>query len=152
LIESLLKKELDGLLIKEESFWRSNSRETLLKCKDLNTKFYHSTTLIRRRSNVVNFLKTNEGACLSDRVEIGGSFVSHFFSLFSSSRSPIDEDMLSLFALAITEDDNLFLCSIPPEAEVVQALSSLGFTKAPRPDGFTALFFKKYWSFVKKMS
>jgi hypothetical protein len=35
--------------------------------------------------------------------------VSHFSSMFSSSRPPIDEDMLNLFALAITEEDNLFL-------------------------------------------
>jgi hypothetical protein len=76
--------------------------------------------------------------------------VSYFSSLFSSTRPPIAEEMLSLFAPAITEEDNLFLCSIPPKIEVAQALSSLGSTKALGPDGFTALFFKKYWSFVKQ--
>ena len=68
--------------------------------------------------------------------------------MFSSFRPSIEEDMLSLFAPAITEEDNLFLCSIPSEVGVVQAFSNLGSTKAPRPDGFTTLFFKKYWSFV----
>ena len=38
--ESLLKKELDGLLIKEKYLWRSKSRETWLQCKDLNTRFF----------------------------------------------------------------------------------------------------------------
>jgi hypothetical protein len=57
--------------------------------------------------------------------------------------------MLSLFAHTVTEEDNLLLCSNPPKSEVVQALYSLGSTKAPGPDGFTALFFKKYWSVVK---
>jgi hypothetical protein len=33
---------------------------------------------------------------------------------------------------------------------VVQALSNLGSTEALGPDGFTALFFKKYWSIVKQ--
>ncbi|XP_059450878.1 uncharacterized protein LOC132181647 [Corylus avellana] len=147
--ESLLKKELDGLLIKEESLWRSKSRETWLQCKDLNTRFFHSSTLIRRRSNAVNFLKTNEGAWISDRAEIGGNFVSHFSNLFSSSVPPIEEDMLSLFDPVVSAEENSFLCALPPEEEVVQALSSLGSTKAPGPDGFTALFYKKYWSIVK---
>jgi hypothetical protein len=46
-------------------------------------------------------------------------------------------------------EDNLFLCALPLEVEVVQALSSLGSTKAPRPDGYTALFYKKFWPIVK---
>jgi hypothetical protein len=128
-MESSLKKDLDDLLIKEETLWRSKSRETWLKCKDLNTKYFHSSTLIRRRSNAVNFLKSNEGFWLSNRAEIGGSFVSHFSNLFSSTRPPIDDDMLSLFAPTVTEEDNLLLCSIPLESEVVQALFSLGSTK-----------------------
>jgi hypothetical protein len=57
--------------------------------------------------------------------------------------------MLSLFAYTVTKEDNLLLCSNPLKSEVVQALYSLGSTKAPGPDGFTALVFKKYWSVVK---
>ena len=86
---------------------------------------------------------------MSNIVEIRGSFVSHFSNLFSSTRPSIDDDMLSLFAPTVTEEDNLLLCSIPLESEVVQALYSLGSTKVPGPDGFTALFLKKYWSVVK---
>jgi hypothetical protein len=94
-------------------------------------------------------MKSNEGFWLSNRAEIGGSFVSHFSNLFSSTMPFIEADMLSLFGPTVTEEDNLLLCSIPSESEVVQALYSLGSTKAPGPDGFTALFFKKYWSVVK---
>jgi hypothetical protein len=41
------------------------------------------------------------------------------------------------------------MCSMPSEEEIVEALSSLGSTKAPGPDGFTTLFYKKYWSIIK---
>jgi hypothetical protein len=58
--------------------------------------------------------------------------------------------MLDLFAPVISADDLLHLCSIPLESEVFQALSSLGSSKAPGPDGFTALFYKKYWPHVSK--
>jgi hypothetical protein len=59
---SLLRKEHDDLLIKKESLWRTKSNDTELKCKELNTKFFHSSTMIMRRSNAVNFLKTSKGA------------------------------------------------------------------------------------------
>jgi hypothetical protein len=86
---------------------------------------------------------------VSDRIEIRENFVSHFSNLFSSSAPPIEEDMLNLFDLVISAEDNSFLCAIPTDVEVVQALSSLGSSKAYGSDGFTTLFFKKYWPVVK---
>jgi hypothetical protein len=150
LIESQLKKDLEDLLVKEEILWRSKSRETWLHCKDLNTRFFHTSTLIRRRSNAINFLEIDSGAWISDRAEIGNNFVSHFSRLFSTSHPPIDNELLDLFSPTISPEDNTLLCSIPSELEIVQALSSLGSTKAPEIDGFTGLFYKKYWPTVKK--
>ena len=69
--------------------------------------------------------------------------------MLSSSAPPIEDEALNLFAPVITAEDNLFLCAILLEEEVVQALSSLGSSKALGPDGFIALFYKKYWSVVK---
>jgi hypothetical protein len=120
-----------------------------LTCKDLNTKYFHTSTLIRRRANAINFLKSNAGDWFSSRADIGGIFSDHFQNLFSSSNPFIEEEMLDLFSPVISDDDNLSLCSIPTEQEVYQALASLGSSKALGPDGFTALFFKKYWYLVK---
>jgi hypothetical protein len=105
--------------------------------------------LIRRRANAINFLKLDSGIWVSSRADIGGSFTSHFTNLFTSSNTPIDIEMLDLFDPIISEEDNTFLCSIPSDEEIVEALSSLGSTKALGPDGFTALFYKKYWSIIK---
>jgi hypothetical protein len=137
-------------LLKEEILWKSKSRELWLSCSDLNTKFFHTSTIIKRRSNAVNFLKTDSGSWLSDRASIGATFVSHFTNLFSSTNPPIADEMLDLLSPVITEDDSLNLYSIPSKSEVFQALSSLGSSKAPGPDGFTAIFYKTYWSHVSK--
>jgi hypothetical protein len=144
--ESNLKITLDELLIQEETLWKSKSRENWLTCSDLNTKFFHTSTIIRRRTNAVNFLKTNAGGWISDRTEIGGNFV----DLFSSTSPQIDDELLEFFPPIISEVENQALISIPTEIEVFYVLSSLGSSKAPGPDGFSALFYKKYWSVVKR--
>jgi hypothetical protein len=81
-----MKVELNELLLQEDLLWKTKSRETWLTCKDLNTKFFHASTLIRRRRNSIDFLKTSSGAWISDRNSIGGCFTSHYNSLFSSSQ------------------------------------------------------------------
>jgi hypothetical protein len=97
----------------------------------------------------VNFLKTSTGGWLSDRAAIGGNFVDHFTNLFSSTSLPIDDELLNLFPSIISEEENLALVSIPTEEEVFKALSSIESSKAPGPNSFFALFYKKYWSVVK---
>jgi hypothetical protein len=92
----------------------------------------------------VNFLNLDSGDWVSSRAKIGGNFIAHFTKLFSSSNPFIENEMLDLFYPIITEEENETLCSSPFEEEILEATTSLGSTKAPRPDGFTALFYKKY--------
>jgi hypothetical protein len=149
-LEISLKVDLDNLLVKEESLWRSKSRESWLTCKDLNTKYFHLSTLIRRRSNAVNFLKLDSGVWVSSRTEIGDHFAAHFTNTFTSSNPSIEPELLNLFPPIISKEENALLSSIPTEEEILDALASLGSTKASGPDGFTALFFKKYWDIVRE--
>jgi hypothetical protein len=44
----------------------------------------------------------------------------------------------------------LYVSSPPAEDEILEALTSLSSTKASGPDGFTALFYKKYWHLIRK--
>jgi hypothetical protein len=147
--EISLKMDLDNLLIKKESLWRSKSRETWLTCKDLNTKYFHTSTLIKRRSNAINFLKLDSGVWVSSRDEIGGNFISHFSNLFTTTNPLTEVEKLDLFSLVVIEVENEGLCVIPAEVEILEALASMGSTKAPGPDGFTTLFYKKYWQQVR---
>jgi hypothetical protein len=98
----------------------------------------------------VNFLKLDLGIWVSSRDGIGGYFISHFSNLFTTSNPTIETEMLDLFSPVISVEENVLLCPIPDEAKVLEALTSLGSTKASGPDGFTTLFYKKYWHLIKK--
>jgi hypothetical protein len=106
--------------------------------------------LIRRRANAVNFLKLESGVWVSSREDIGGNFISHFANLFTSSNPPIEKEKLDLFSPVISDEENVTLSTPPTEGEILEALTSLGSTRALGPDGFTALFYKKYWHLIKK--
>jgi hypothetical protein len=69
--EQGLQRHIDDLRRHEEVLWRNKSREQWLTCKDLNTKFFHLSTLIKRRRNAIDFLKLPTGAWISDRQTIG---------------------------------------------------------------------------------
>jgi hypothetical protein len=104
-------------------------------------------TIIKKRSNAIDFLKLPSGGWSSERHEIGNYFTSHFQFVFNSSRPNLDEDLLSLFGNCISHEENATICEIPTEQEIFIALSEMGSTKAP---SFTALFYKKYWHIVKE--
>ncbi|XP_062165083.1 uncharacterized protein LOC133871673 [Alnus glutinosa] len=144
-----LQSLLDDYLLQEESLWKTKSRELWLTATDLNTRCFHTSTIIRRRRNSISLLQTPGGGWISDRTDIGLAFVAHFKKLFTSTNPVFSPDLLDLFNPVISELDNNLLCATPTEAEVFASLLSLGKEKAPGLDGFIALFYVKYWDCIK---
>jgi hypothetical protein len=134
---------MDNLFLQKESLWRNKSKETWLTCKDLNTRFFHTSTIIKRRRNAIDFLKLPSGSWSSKRQDIGNCFTTHFRNVFTSSVSIIDADLLFLFDNCITTEENDYLCIIPSKQEIFSVLYNIGSTKALGSNGFTALFYKK---------
>jgi hypothetical protein len=91
--EVSMQKSLDDLPIQEEYLWRNKSRKIWLTCQDLNMKFFHTSTIIKRRRNAIDFLKLPSGVWSFIRQDIGNRFTSHFKNIFSSSVPSIDEDL-----------------------------------------------------------
>lgn len=107
-----------------------------------------TSTLIRHKRNAIDRLFTPSG-WITDRNAIGRSFVSQFKSTYTSTNISPTLELLELIQCSILDDDNLFLCAIPTESEIFEALVSLGHLKAPGPDGFTVLFYTKYRDTIK---
>lgn len=72
-IEANINLELQQWLQREKMLWRQKSRTKFLAAANLNTKFFHLTTIIRKRINVIDFLKKQQGIWVSGREEIGNA-------------------------------------------------------------------------------
>lgn len=148
-LDSNLHVDLDECLKREESLWRQNSRIQWLGDGDRNTKFFHLSSVIRRRRNSIDSLKGANGQWLSNRSEIGNCFLDYFRDLFSSSNPTFPVDLEGLIPNCISADDNISLCAIPDDIEIRDVLFQMGSYKAPGPDGMSVLFYKHYWHIVK---
>ena len=62
----------------------------------------------------------------------------------------LDVDLDNLFTPIITDLENSSLYAILSPIEISLAISQLGLTKAPGPDGFIGLFYKTYWTIVNQ--
>lgn len=59
--EQTLMDKYNKILINEEIFWRQRSRITWIKEGDRNNKFFHATTLNRRRKNNISAIRDQNG-------------------------------------------------------------------------------------------
>lgn len=60
-LECDLLWELDEQMQREELLWRQKSQESWLVSSELNTKYYHVSTIICRCRNSISKLKSDSG-------------------------------------------------------------------------------------------
>ena len=146
--EAHLQADLNEWLLRNEILWKQKSREVWLKEGDKNSKFFHLSTIIRRRRNSIDAVKNDSGEWITDRREIQKHFVEKFKTLFNEEEEEFPKNLENLITPCITEKENMELCRIPIQSEIKQKLFQLQSLKALGPDGFPVLFYKKYWAIV----
>lgn len=83
-IELSKRRELLHLQKMEEDLCCQKSCSMWLTMRDLNTKFFHLSTIIRRRRNSIDSIKTVDGTWLHDRTAIG--MLLHLCEVFASGQ------------------------------------------------------------------
>lgn len=68
--EEDLLKEFEVVLEQEEMVWFQKSREKWIDLGDRNTKFFHTSTVIRRSRNKIAMLKNENELWVSDTTEL----------------------------------------------------------------------------------
>ena len=147
-LEACLKHELNEWMLRNEILWRQKSRETWLREANKNSKYFHLSIVIRRRRNSIDAIKSDTGGWITDKKSIREHFLLKFRKLFKEETVDFPENLDNLIPPSIMVDDNEDLCRIPSPLEIKKTLFDMPAQKAPGPDGFPILFYKRYWDVV----
>ncbi|XP_058775611.1 uncharacterized protein LOC131649884 [Vicia villosa] len=149
--ELTAQKNLEKLLIMEESFWKDNAKIKWHLEGDRNTSYFHKCAKIRQAKNTITHIRTNDGM-LHDPDAMAAHAVNYFTNLFCFAGDQINDFSMvdEVIPDLVNADMNRFLTSIPSEEEIKNAVFKLNKDGAPGPDGFGGIFYHTYWSIIKK--
>lgn len=81
--EADLLSEFDVILEQEEVLWFQKSRERWIALGDRNIKYYHTTTMVRRRKNKIEALKDDDGSWIMQSLELEKLATEYYRKLYS---------------------------------------------------------------------
>ena len=111
--EANLLLELEEWQAREDIKWKQKSRELWLKEGDHNSKFFHASTIIRRRKNNIAEIKLENGNYIYEKEDIEKYFEKHFQELYNSSNPNFPRDLENLISPCIEPEENEDLIRIP---------------------------------------
>ncbi|XP_010431321.2 PREDICTED: uncharacterized protein LOC104715626 [Camelina sativa] len=119
-----IKWELTLAFMEEENYWRSKSRESWLQAGDKNKVFFHGAG---SKGNIA---------------------AEYFIELFKFSKPDSFEELLEGMEPRVTEEMNQHLMAPVTAQEIKEAAYNIKGDSAPRADGWTGAFFRRYWTVV----
>uniref|UniRef100_A0A803PWX1 Reverse transcriptase domain-containing protein n=1 Tax=Cannabis sativa TaxID=3483 RepID=A0A803PWX1_CANSA len=146
-----MEDKLNGLLEKDEQYWRQRSRALWLQWGDRNTKYFHHKASSRRKKNEIKGLQDQMGVWQDDKLLVCQIVEDYYKGLFMGSDidQGVMQEVLEVVQPKVSMSMNEELMVDFSVEEVVQAVKGMNPTKAPGADGLPALFYQKFWSKLK---
>jgi hypothetical protein len=136
-------------VLAQEAYWCQRSRLKWAFLGDKNNKFFHATTVARRRKNAIKVIQTEDRGWVTDEVQIRKLFVLHYKSVYNEPYELIQPSIIFpaifLQSLPKLSHDLAFVLQQPPDVqEITLAVFALGPDKAFGPDGLNARLVQTY--------
>ncbi|XP_073046080.1 uncharacterized protein [Primulina eburnea] len=149
-LEAKLRRELDKVLEQEELLWFQKSREEWIVSGDRNTKFYHTSTMVKRSRSKIEALKDDNDIWITDTDLLKDKIRDFYTSLYTSDQTCAPSQVGRCCFPPLPEAHSLALHTPFSPDEVKRALFDMSPFKAPGPDGIPAGFYQKMWHIVGK--
>ena len=144
----MLRKEINELLDSEEIKWHQISNVQWLDLGNRNTKYFRTRAPDRRMRNTISCIMDENGTWHDSIDDIAEVAMSYFKNIYSSSYPTRISEVLDTIPTKAAEEMNQLLIQEFTREEIEVALNQMHPTKAPGPDGMSAIFFQKYWGIV----
>lgn len=132
----------------EEEFWKLKSCVNWLQHGDANTKFFHLTTLQRRRRNKITALKYTGGNWIFEQTHINELIQSYYKNLFTTTHTHSNKNCLMSPYNSISNEDQYKLASALTKREITTTIDFFKPLKAPGPDELHPYFYQIYWALI----
>jgi hypothetical protein len=145
-LRAKLKKRILSWVVIEKARKKQCARISTIREGDANTRFFHLRANDRRRKNFIQ-RHCHQGGWLFSH-EDKQCLVQEHFTTGMSTPTPRSRDF-SWPVLDLPTPDLSSLDGPFTDEEIWRAIRHLPQDKAPGPDGFTGLFFKKCWHTIR---
>ncbi|CAA7030621.1 unnamed protein product [Microthlaspi erraticum] len=147
--EGELLREFYIVLEQEEVLWYQKSREKGITLGDRNTKYYHLTTVVRRRRNKIESLKDDEGHLVTQPRELEKLATDYYRKLYSlDDVDAVVERLNPDGFMRLTWAERNELNKAFSARDVESSIRSMRGFKAPGPDGYQPVFYQDSWDVV----
>ncbi|GKA67296.1 putative RNA-directed DNA polymerase, eukaryota, reverse transcriptase zinc-binding domain protein [Tanacetum coccineum] len=145
--EAVYVQAFNEAKIDEERFLRQKAKIDWLEGGESNSTYFHKSIKSRNQRSRIDSV-TNAANVEVTCSGVPDVFVSHYESFIGSS---LECDLLNtegLFNKKVFDGSNMQMIRPVTNAEIKTAMFDIGDDKAPGPDGYTSMFFKKGWDVV----
>ena len=134
-------------LVRRERVWRQRARTYGFNIKYHNTKFFHASTMFKRRKNEMVQIKIN-GRRVQGVANLKSEIRNYFVQRFAQEQQPVFDFDLGNHP-KISEDQAVSLETIPSREEVKRAVWACGIDKASGFDCFNFKFIRDIWEVIE---
>nr|XP_043630001.1 uncharacterized protein LOC122601300 [Erigeron canadensis] len=136
-----------GGYLDEESFLKQKAKINWLNVGDSNSAYFHKVVKSRATRGRIDSILDANGTRV-DGNDVPQVFLDHFSNFLGKPGSVQPLDLDGLFSNRLTVEQGHDMIREVSDEEIKISIFSMGDDKAPGPDGFTVVYFKKAWNII----
>ncbi|GJZ23567.1 RNA-directed DNA polymerase, eukaryota, reverse transcriptase zinc-binding domain protein [Tanacetum coccineum] len=143
-------KEYQQATKEEYSLLCQKAKVEWLKDGDRNTAYFHKTIKERMHRGRIMTIRNEEGVRFENK-DVATQIVKHFEDFLGQKRDVQSlANRQNIFINKLNSEEAKRMVRDISDSEINNAMSGIEDSKSPRPDGYTACFYKSAWSIVGK--